>query len=311
MEAPFMNSGKRTGSALGVVSFLVLAFGIAWGDWEFVIRVLHVDVTSPQFNLFGLPGAFAPAIAALIVRAFTPQGFKDAKLALPLFSKGPYFLFALLLPLAVVMIMAFAAQAMGALPADFDLTKAISGVVPATATAGQTSTVLQLVKLGPFLIPALLGTAIVSVPLLWGEEFGWRGYLQPRLFPGRPVVAAIVTGVIWAAWHFPVILRGYDYGRDQAVLGCGALTVSAILLSFIFAWLVERTGSIWASSLAHAATNAVGGALSFLWFASAHNLALTSYAGALAWPPLLAVCLAIMMFGRRGKPVSLEAATAP
>ena len=75
--------------------------------------------------------------------------------------------------------------------------------------------------------------------------------------------------MIWAAWHFPVILRGYDYGRDQAVLGCGALTVSCILLAFIFAWLVERAGSIWASSLAHAATNAIGGSLTFLWFASA------------------------------------------
>lgn len=288
----------------GVIAYLVLAFGIAWGNWEFAIRMLHVDVTSPQFALFGLPGAFAPAIAAVIVRAFTPVGFKDAKFKLPLFSKWPYFLFALLLPLAVVTAMAFEAHAMGALSADFDLTKAISGVVPATATAGQSFTATQLVKLGPWLIPALLGTAIVSIPLLWGEEFGWRGYLQPRLFPGRPVIAAVVTGVIWAAWHFPVILRGYDYGRDQAVLGCGALTVSCILLAFIFAWLVERAGSIWASSLAHAATNAIGGSLTFLWFASAHNLALTSYAGALAWPPLLAVCLAILIFGRKRTSVS-------
>ena len=283
----------------GVIAFLILAFGIAWTTWEIVVRVLHVDVTSPQFNVYGLPGAFAPAIAALIVRAFTPGGFKDAKFKLPLISKWPYFLFALLLPLAIVTVMAFEAQAIHILPAGFDLTKAMLGVVPAAAVSGQEATATQLTRLGHLVIPALLGTAIVATPLLWGEEFGWRGYLQPRLFPGRPLAAAVVTGVIWAAWHFPVILRGYDYGHGQEVLGCAALTVSCVLLSIIFGWLVEKTGSIWSSSLAHAATNGVGGALTFFWFASARDVVMTSNAGLLAWPPLLVVCILILTFGRR------------
>jgi membrane protease YdiL (CAAX protease family) len=281
----------------GVVAYLLLAFGIAWVTWEIPIRLLHLDVQSPQFQLYALPGAFAPAIAALIVRAFTKGGFKDAKFKLPLISKWPYFLFALLLPVVMVMAMVFEAKALGYLPAGFDLTQAIQGVVPGIKS-GQGSTASMLGLNGAWLIPALLGMAIVFTPVLWGEEFGWRGYLQPRLFPGKPVIAAIVTGIIWSAWHWPLILRGYDYGRDQAVIGCVCLTVGAILLSFIFGWLVERTGSIWSSSLAHAATNGVGGSLAALWFASGHNNALLSYAGALCWPPLLLVCLLIFFFGR-------------
>jgi membrane protease YdiL (CAAX protease family) len=283
----------------GVIAYLILSFGIAWVSWEIPIRMLHLDVTSPLFNLYALPGAFAPAIAALIVRAFTKDGFKDAKFRLPIFSKWPYFVFALLLPLAVVAAMVFEAGAFGYLPAGFDLMHAILGVVPATNTAGQSATAAKLAQIGPWLIPALLGTAVLATPVLWGEEFGWRGYLQPRLFPGKPLAAAIVTGVIWAAWHFPLILRGYDYGREQALLGCGALIVTCILLSFVFAWLVEKTGSIWSSSLAHAATNGVGGALTFMWFASSHNLVLTSYAGAMAWPPFVVICLLILVFSRR------------
>ena len=100
-------------------------------------------------------------------------------------------------------------------------------------------------------------------------------------------------------WHWPLILRGYDYGKDQAVIGCACLTVGAILLSFIFAWLVERTGSIWSSSLAHAATNGVGGSIAGLWFGSQHNDAVYSYAGALCWGPMLVVCLLILAFGYR------------
>ena len=294
----------------GVTAYLILAFGIAWVSWEAPIRLLHLDVTSPQFQLYAVPGAFAPAIAALIVRAFAAGGFRDAKLRLPI-SKWPYFLFGLLLPLVVVAAIVLEAQAFGYAPAGFDIAKAIQGVVPSAQTAGQAATAAKLAQIGPWLIPVMLGTAIVATPVLWGEEFGWRGYLQPRLFPGRPLAAAVVTGVIWAAWHFPLILRGYDYGPEQAVIGCGALVVSAILLSIVFAWLVERTGSIWSSSLAHAATNAIGGGLTFLWFGGVHNAALTSYAGALSWPPFIVVCALILLFGYRRRPRDADAQASP
>ena len=296
----------------GVIAYLILAFGLAWVSWEAPIRLLRLDVMSPQFELYAVPGAFAPAIAALIVRAFTPGGFTDAKFRLPI-SKWPYFLFGLLLPLVIVAAMVFEAQALGRAPAGFNLLEAIQGVVPHAEITGQAATAAKLAQIGPWLIPVLLGSAIAATPVLWGEEFGWRGYLQPRLFPGRPLAAAGVTGVIWAAWHFPLILRGYDYGPEQGVIGCGALVVSAILLSIVFAWLVERTGSIWSSSLAHAATNAIGGGLTFLWFGGVHNAALTSYVGALAWPPFIVVCALILWFGYRGRPrdADVQAAMVP
>ena len=58
----------------------------------------------------------------------------------------------------------------------------------------------------------------------------------------------------------------------------------------IFGWLEQRTGSIWAPSLAHAATNAVGGSLTMLWFYDGGQPVLTAYVGVLAWPPLALVC---------------------
>ena len=281
----------------GVIAYLIIVFGIAWVSWEIPIRWLDVDVSSPQFQLFALPGAFAPAIAALIVRAGTKDGFKDTKFKLPLLSKWRYFVFALLLPLAIVAAMVFEAKVLGYLPPGFDLARAIYGIVP-SADTGEAARVAKFANTGPWLIPTMLGMAIVTTPILWGEEFGWRGYLQPRLCPGKPVAAAIVTGVLWAVWHFPLVLRGYDYGREQALLGSAVFVVGAILLSFIFGWLVDRTGSIWSSSLAHAATNGIGGALATLWFASAHDNVVTSYVGVLSWPPMLVVCLLLFRSGR-------------
>jgi membrane protease YdiL (CAAX protease family) len=254
---------------------------------------MHLDVTSPQFQLFAIPGGFAPAIAALIVRAFTPGGFKDAKLRLPI-SKWPWFLFALLLPLMITAAIVGEATWLGIARPDFSVPMLAKLLAAKHVT-------LPPLQLNLILVGQMLLTSILVTPLLWGEEFGWRGYLQPRLFPERHVLSAVVTGVIWAVWHYPLILRGYDYGHEQAVVGAAVFIGSTILLSYVFAWLVRRTGSIWSSSLAHAATNAVGGSLSVLWFSGANNPVMVSYVGLLSWPPFLLVCLVLMAVGEKRK----------
>ena len=274
----------------GVIAYLLLAFGIAWITWQVPIQ-LGVPASSPLFQLYILPGAFSPAIAALLVRVFGKEGFADAGLKLN-FRHWPYFVFALLLPVAVVGAILLQVEASGLGHADFTLATAIK------ALAGRALPANTPAYVGLLIIPQLLFTAILTTPVLWGEEFGWRGYLQPRLFPGKPLLAALATGPIWAVWHYPLIFRGYDFG-DQALPGAAVMLVSCTLVSYIFAWLVERTGSIWSSSLAHAATNGVGGSLTLLWFAGLKQPLLTSYIGVFGLAPLLLVCIAIHLLGRR------------
>lgn len=274
----------------GVTAFLILAFGLAWTAWEVPIR-MGVPVTAPLFQLFALPGAFAPAIAAVLVRAFvTREGFADAGLR-PRLRYWPWYLFALVLPLLVTAAIVLEARQFGLAEPDFNV-PLVAKLFAAKHIAPPPPLQLNLMLIGQLLV-----TAVIATPILWGEEFGWRGYLQPRLFPGRPLASAAVTGVIWGVWHYPLIFRGYDYG-DQVAAGVVEFLGFTTLMSFVFAWLVRRTGSIWSSSLAHSATNAIGGSLSALWFSSAHNPVMVSYAGLLAGPPLVAVCLALMALGR-------------
>ena len=282
----------------GVIAFLILTFGIAWISWEIPIR-MGIPATSGIFQLYALPGAFAPAIAAILVRLLGGEGFADAGLR-PHLKRWPYSLFGLLLPIAVAGMIVLEVEQFGIGHPDFTMAAAIK------LYAGRGFPLHAAANLGLLIIPQLLVTAIITTPLLWGEEFGWRGYLQPRLFPGKPILAALATGPIWAVWHYPVVLRGYDFG-DQAYAGAAVMLVSCVLISFIFAWLVERTGSIWSSSLAHAATNGVGGAMTVLWFAGLKQPVLTSYIGVLGLAPLFAVCLAIFFFGRRSDPMARAA----
>ena len=55
----------------------------------------------------------------------------------------------------------------------------------------------------------LLPQVIVILVISLGEEFGWRGYLLPKLQEKHSaLVASLILGVVWSLWHFPASLIG-------------------------------------------------------------------------------------------------------
>jgi membrane protease YdiL (CAAX protease family) len=276
----------------GIISFLLLAFGIAWISWEIPIQ-LGVSPQNPLFQLVALPGGFAPAIAAFIVRRWiTHEGFADAGLR-PNLRQWRYYLVAWLLPLVVTPCIVILAIALGLGQPDFTLKRALTALAP--GNAGSLPTIPAYLWA---VIPVqLLITALIATPILWGEEFGWRGYLQLRLLKQHPLLAAIATGVIWGMWHLPLNIRGYNF-PDHPLLGLTVFPVSTTLISIIFGWLRQRTSSIWAPSLAHAATNAVGGSLTTLLFMGGPGMIWVGYLGILSWIPLGALSAWIILTGQ-------------
>jgi membrane protease YdiL (CAAX protease family) len=268
--------------------FLAIAFLPAWITWELAIAS-GLDVLSWQMQLFLVPGACCPALATFVVRKWiTREGFGDLKLRL---KSGRWFLyvFAWLLPLVVVGGMAALGAALGLGRPDFSLAQAI-----AAQSVGRDLSAME--GLGLLIVPQVLLAALITTPVLFGEEFGWRGYLQRRLFPEAPMLSALATGVIWAVWHYPLILRGYNY-PDQPLLGAVLFTVFTVLMSYIFGWFYRRGGSIWCNSLAHAATNTVG-SLALFWFAGMGTPIVISYGGLLALLPLGAVTIILIAIDR-------------
>ena len=145
----------------------------------------------PLLAVLAFVGAFSPAVAAFIVRKWiTHEGFADAKLRLNL-RKWPYYLVGWLLPFVVVGCITLVAPLFGFGRADFSLTRGINYMIQMGVPASKLAHPFLLVAIWPI-------QAIFVAPILFGEEFGWRGYLQPRLFPQSPVLSAVVTGIIWA-----------------------------------------------------------------------------------------------------------------
>lgn len=90
-----------------------------------------------------------------------------------------------------------------------------------------------------------------------GEEIGWRGFLVPALYQEYSFTqTSLISGVIWVLWHSPLILFA-DYNNTGAPRWFGLLcfVVMVIGVSFVFAWLRLRSGSLWPAVLLHASHN--------------------------------------------------------
>lgn len=99
-----------------------------------------------------------------------------------------------------------------------------------------------------------------------GEEFGWRGFLLPRLQTRyTALVSGLVVGVVWSTWHIPLFfIKGtmqYELqlqgGALLAILGYSAWVIAH---SIQFTWLFNNTrGSVLMAAVLHGATNAWSG----------------------------------------------------
>lgn len=280
----------------GIVVYLLIAFALAWIPWEIVIR-LGVSVRTPTFQFASLPSAFAPAFAAFVVRKWvTREGFADAGLRLNL-SKWRYYLVGWLLPLVVVGCIVVLTPMLDLGKADFTMVRGVKAILPPGTPLPNLPNVWTAAA-------GLTLFAVLGAPFSFGEEFGWRSYLQLRLFPQQPVWSAVVTGLFWSFWHFPVLIRGYAF-PENPYSGLIVFTVSAVLLSIIFGWLRLKTDSIWSSSLAHAATNAVGGNLTTYMFTGGASMIWVLDLGILAWIPLGILSAWIVLTGQLKQQMSL------
>jgi membrane protease YdiL (CAAX protease family) len=90
-----------------------------------------------------------------------------------------------------------------------------------------------------------------------GEEIGWRGLLVPELAKKTTFTStALISGGIWASYHWPLILSG-QYGGEgrQWWFALICFTIMIISNSFPYAWLRLKSGSMWGAVIMHAAHN--------------------------------------------------------
>lgn len=115
-------------------------------------------------------------------------------------------------------------------------------------------------KLSENLVLAMMTLIInflIGFNLFFGEEFGWRYFLQPRLqkLYGKRF-GVIILGLIWGIWHAPLCFMLYS---PKTPVYCVIGHVSAcIFLGIFLGYAYMKTGNVWTPMLIHMVNNVIG-----------------------------------------------------
>ena len=236
--------------------FLFITFGLtyAWTMGLIWPRVLGRDVTSFTAEETLVNTAltavlmFFPAIGVLITRIVTREGFKNSMLRINLKGNVRYYLIGWLGPMVLTLIGTIIYFAM--CPSEFTL----ASYKTAMETAPMPPAVMLVVQVLLILMAPLLNL----VPC-FGEEWGWRGYLLPKVAQRMKFLPTVLfTGIIWGIWHAPIIIAGHNYGMNYPGYpwwGIIAMCVFCIVAGTLFSYITLKTRSCWPAVLAHGALN--------------------------------------------------------
>lgn len=106
------------------------------------------------------------------------------------------------------------------------------------------------------MILLLLTVGVVkNMGAVLGEEIGWRGFL---LFELRKIlsfrVATLLSGLIWAIWHYPLIFLIYG-NSELLVAHISAFTLMIVSMSVIMGYITFRSNSLWPAAIFHSIHN--------------------------------------------------------
>lgn len=225
-----------------------------------------------QYGAFLAQGyMLLPSVAALLTRVFfDPRRFSDANL-----SRGRWtdYLKFWLLSLGISALVFVGYTILGAgrwdlsgqafltrLSEQFALTgQDLASVTPAGMTPQM---MLWLFFVGGLTTFNILPGLITG----FGEEFGWRGLMFPRLYAIRPWLAFLVGGLIWYAWHLPLMLVAPEQNDPQTrIILIPLLALGSVCTHTYLAYVYLKTRSVFVTALAHIAMNNAQSSLSYLF----------------------------------------------
>lgn len=256
-----------------IAIYLLFAFGIAWATALVIWRTGGLTdspllLTAPfplslATALMATTYMFAPALAVVLTRLVTREGWGNAWLRPRLRMGWPYWLAGWIGP-GILTILG-GALFFAIFPRSFDpQLSALQEMLD--AQAAQLGQEVALPISLPMLVVAQTAQAMLIAPLLnslftFGEEWGWRGYLQPKLMTGlgwRRTM--LLMGVIWGVWHWPLIFMGYEYGFDYPGapwLGPLVFLWFTFVVGTFLGWLALKGKSVWPAVIGHAAINGI------------------------------------------------------
>ena len=221
----------------GLGLFLVL---VTLGSAPLLYLIIRSGSAIRELPHLILPLMWMPAIASVITRLLTGEGFSDLSFRLRerriLFIVG----LAIVFPIAVGLIAYGTGWGLGF----------VSFSPPSETNSPLVAFAMELLFAGTV-------GSIVGVISAAGEEIGWRGYMIPRMVEGEIPAPFLVGGILWGLWHAPAIVTGQYAAGTNRVLSTVLFIVLAVALTVLWSMWTLETGSIWPAIFGHSAWNAI------------------------------------------------------
>ncbi|MCM3569792.1 CPBP family intramembrane glutamic endopeptidase [Neobacillus mesonae] len=207
---------------------LLYAFTVLFITWS-VTAALFIQ---PNIGLKTFPIImFIPAAAAIIFSIFTGERFNGFKPKM----NGKALLFGILYPLVFILLCAVLAQILGI--GTWNADKFPNGKM----------------------IVTIVITILLNLFTVLGEEYGWRGYLLPKLtMHWGKTKATIILGIIWALFHAPAVLfLAKTTGISHPWLLCLIQAGCVFVISFAFSYCYYLSGNIIPVLFLHSVWNVI------------------------------------------------------
>jgi len=281
-----MPGNRNSRQQIAIYLLLVLAFSSV-----FYFLILRAHSLGGGGGLFVFGIMWCPALAGMATLKLSGRDLRDLGWKWP---QSPYAVQSWFIPLlyaAIAYGIVWVAR-LGGLPNHefMDVLAQRMGlrVSPVASTA------VYVLLAGSFGLAKGLASAL-------GEEIGWRGFLVPELSKNVSFTGtALISGAIWACWHYPLLIWG-DYNSGTPTwYGLSCFTVMVVSISFVFAWMRLKSGSLWTGALLHASHNL---------YIQAIFTPLTRDTGKTAWyidefgavVPIVVLCFAIYFWSKRNE----------
>lgn len=258
-----MDSTARKQDLVRILLYICITFALTCGYcFLFLYPVIKGEalngVPSVTAQLMTAVCMFFPATGVLLTRLITKEGFRNSWLRPNLRKHIKFYLLAWFGPgvLTVIGSALYFLIMKGSFDPGF-------GYMVSTLKAAGTPVdslpmplpVLMLVQA----VQGLLLAPIMNFVTCFGEEWGWRGYLLPKLSKHLPTVPTLlISGVIWGLWHAPLTAVGHNYGMGYPgfpFTGIAMMCLFCTVLGVFFSYVTLKTGSCIPAILSHGAVN--------------------------------------------------------
>lgn len=222
-----MNRSKKKETIWRSLIFIILVTGLA-----FVGPLLGGSPSSPGigFIIWGM----APMLVAVLMRAIS-RDWSDAGL-MPVFKENRIWYGLAIITYPILMMLTLLIGAM-----------------------------ISTSSISDFSILPYLKTAVTALPIFlifaFFEEFGWRGYLVPKLasIGINSYLMHAIVGIVWATWHLPFVRElTWLYSSEDLLTFIPRLYLGAFAFSIFYDEIRLISGTFWPAVILHGISNSFG-----------------------------------------------------